>query len=228
MRRREFITLLGGTASHGRSRRGRSSVRACGASACSPRCRQTIRIGRHALRPSCKGCRNSDGASAAMFGSSTGWGPTISSAYAGTLPKWSRLHRRGPRLLRRDRRQRQPAGRPRPRRAGPYHDVHARVDGFAAGELARTFIERWDRPAAPGDPPRGPAGAGARRAPARSTGCPQTGPTSSRSRGPISGRTPSTTAAASPSRRTASAPSWTRRCRPSPRRGATSTSKTST
>ena len=37
---------------------------------------------------------------------------------------------------------------------GPYHDVHARVDGFAAGELARTFIERWDRPAAPGDPPR--------------------------------------------------------------------------
>ena len=38
--------------------------------------------------------------------------------------------------------------------AGPYHDVHARVDGFAAGELARTFIERWDRPAAPGDPPR--------------------------------------------------------------------------
>ena len=37
---------------------------------------------------------------------------------------------------------------------GPYHDVHARVDGFAAGELARTFIERWDRPAAPGDPAR--------------------------------------------------------------------------
>ncbi|MDP5218555.1 phospholipase D-like domain-containing protein [Ruegeria sp. 2205SS24-7] len=28
-------------------------------------------------------------------------------------------------------------------RRAPYHDVHARVDGLAAGELARTFSERW-------------------------------------------------------------------------------------
>ena len=35
MRRREFITLLGGAAPRGRSRRGRSSPSGCGASACS-------------------------------------------------------------------------------------------------------------------------------------------------------------------------------------------------
>ena len=33
MKRREFITLLGGAAAHGRSRRGRSSLDRCGASA---------------------------------------------------------------------------------------------------------------------------------------------------------------------------------------------------
>ena len=37
MKRREFITLLGGAAARGRSRRGRSSPSACGASACSCR-----------------------------------------------------------------------------------------------------------------------------------------------------------------------------------------------
>lgn len=38
--------------------------------------------------------------------------------------------------------------------AAPFHDVHARIDGIAAGELATTFIQRWNRPAAPGDPAR--------------------------------------------------------------------------
>ena len=35
MRRREFITLLGGAAACGRLRRGRSSLSGCGGSACS-------------------------------------------------------------------------------------------------------------------------------------------------------------------------------------------------
>ncbi|MEM9549683.1 MAG: phospholipase D-like domain-containing protein [Pseudomonadota bacterium] len=46
----------------------------------------------------------------------------------------------------------------------PFHDVHARVDGPAVGELTQTFIERWNRPAATGDPARpalGLAAAGA-------------------------------------------------------------------
>ena len=34
MKRREFITLLGGAAAVGRSRRGRSSLTRCGALAC--------------------------------------------------------------------------------------------------------------------------------------------------------------------------------------------------
>ncbi len=38
----------------------------------------------------------------------------------------------------------------------PYHDVHARIDGPAVEELAQTFIQRWNRPAAPTDPARLP------------------------------------------------------------------------
>ena len=58
---------------------------------------------------------------------------------------------------------------------GPYHDVHARVDGFAAGELAQTFFERWDRPAAPGDPPREVRPPLALAAPGALDGLPETG-----------------------------------------------------
>lgn len=38
----------------------------------------------------------------------------------------------------------------------PYHDVHARIDGPAVEELARTFIQRWNRPAEPTGPARPP------------------------------------------------------------------------
>ena len=57
-RRREFITLLGGAAARGRSRRARSSPSGCGASACSCIAPRTIRKGRRASRRSCRGCSN--------------------------------------------------------------------------------------------------------------------------------------------------------------------------
>ena len=55
MKRREFITLLGGAAARGRSRRGRSRASGCGASACSCPQPRTIRNFRPASGRSCRG-----------------------------------------------------------------------------------------------------------------------------------------------------------------------------
>ena len=71
MRRREFITLLGGAAARGRSRRVRSSPSGCGASACSSAWPRTIRKRRPACRRSCRGCRNWAGPKAATCGSTS-------------------------------------------------------------------------------------------------------------------------------------------------------------
>ena len=58
MRRREFITLLGGAAVRGRLQRVRNSPSGCGASACSCPQPRTIRNIRPASRCSCRGCSN--------------------------------------------------------------------------------------------------------------------------------------------------------------------------
>jgi hypothetical protein len=55
MRRREFITLLGGAASSGHSRRGHSRATGCGGSASSCIWPRTIRKGRPASPHLCKG-----------------------------------------------------------------------------------------------------------------------------------------------------------------------------
>ena len=73
MKRREFITLLGGAAARGRSRRARSSASGCGASACSWPAPRTIRKRRPASRRSCRGCSNWAGPTAATCGSTIRW-----------------------------------------------------------------------------------------------------------------------------------------------------------
>ncbi len=69
LRRREFITLLGGAAARGRSRRARSRPSGCGASACScPGRGRSGRAGPHRGVPS-RGCSNWAGPTAATCGS---------------------------------------------------------------------------------------------------------------------------------------------------------------
>ena len=61
MRRREFITLIGGAAQRRRLWRGRSKASGCGASACSYQQQRTMWRPKPELGHFCKGCSNRAG-----------------------------------------------------------------------------------------------------------------------------------------------------------------------
>ena len=94
MKRREFITLLGGAAARGRSRRARSSASGCGASACWSRPSRGRSGGdRPASRHSCKGCSNWAGPTAATCGSTIAGARAMPTTSANTRRNWSRSRR---------------------------------------------------------------------------------------------------------------------------------------
>ena len=93
VRRREFITLLGGAAVHGRLRRARSSPSGCGASACSCPQPQTIRNFNPGSGRSCRRWLYWAGPSAATCASTPAGPRPMPPKFADTRRNWSRSHR---------------------------------------------------------------------------------------------------------------------------------------